>query len=105
METLTYVFVGLFLLFTLYAIILIAYRSYTGKLINFEFNDISFYLGFVAGLGVCALFMLMINESTPSAMDVYEGKTVLKVTYKDDVPVDSIVRFKEVDNKYYEFKR
>ena len=105
MESLVYLFVGMFILFTLYVIVLFAYKSYTGKLLNFEFSDISFYLGFDAAIGVCALFMLMINESTPSAMDVYRGKTVLEVTYEGDVPVDSIVKFKEVDKKLIEYER
>ena len=99
MENLVYISVGLFLLFTLYVIVLFAYKCYTGELLNFEFSSTSFYLGFDAALGVCALFMIMINESTPSAMDVYEGKTVLEVTYDGDVPVDSIVKFKEVNKK------
>ena len=30
-----------------------------------------------------------------TAMDVYEGKTTLKITYIDGVPVDSIVVFKD----------
>lgn len=30
----------------------------------------------------------------PSAIDVYRGKTVLKITYKDKVPIDSTVVWK-----------
>ena len=30
----------------------------------------------------------------PSAIDVYRGKTTLEITYKDKVPVDSIVVWK-----------
>ena len=30
----------------------------------------------------------------PTAMDVYQGKTTLEITYKNDVPVDSVVVFK-----------
>ena len=33
------------------------------------------------------------NKITP--MDVYQGKTTLEITYKDGVPVDSVVVFKE----------
>ena len=28
-------------------------------------------------------------------MDVYQGKTTLEVTYKDGIPVDSVVVFKD----------
>lgn len=31
----------------------------------------------------------------PSAMDVYQGKTTLKTTYVDSIPVDSVVVFKK----------
>lgn len=31
----------------------------------------------------------------PTAMDVYKGKTTLEITYRDSIPVDSIVVFKE----------
>ena len=32
---------------------------------------------------------------TPTAMDVYQGKTTLSITYEDGVPVDSTVVFKK----------
>lgn len=31
----------------------------------------------------------------PTALDVYQGKTTLEITYKDGVPVDSVVVFKK----------
>ena len=34
-------------------------------------------------------------KSKPSAMDVYQGKTTLKISYVDSVAVDSTVIFKE----------
>lgn len=34
------------------------------------------------------------TSGKPTAMDVYQGKTTLDITYKDDVPVDSVVVFK-----------
>lgn len=36
-----------------------------------------------------------IEKSIPTAMDVYRGNTTLEITYRDDVPVDSIVVFKQ----------
>lgn len=30
----------------------------------------------------------------PTAMDVYQGKTTLEITYKDGIPIDSVVVFK-----------
>ena len=31
---------------------------------------------------------------TPTAFDVYKGKTELQITYKETIPVDSVVVFK-----------
>lgn len=42
------------------------------------------------------------NRNTPAAMDVYQGKTTLEITYKDSVPIDSIVIFKDEFKKSIE---
>lgn len=34
-------------------------------------------------------------HSHPQAIDVYRGRTTLEITYKDSIPVDSVVVFKE----------
>lgn len=31
----------------------------------------------------------------PTAMNVYQGKTTLEITYRDSIPVDSVVVFKK----------
>lgn len=33
-------------------------------------------------------------ETQPTAMDVYQGKTTLEITYKDGVAIDSVVVYK-----------
>ena len=40
-------------------------------------------------------FIMSGTNNKPKAMDVYQGKTTLEITYKDGVPVDSIVVFKD----------
>lgn len=35
------------------------------------------------------------SKNYPTALDVYQGKTTLEITYRDSVPVDSVVVFKE----------
>ena len=45
----------------------------------------SFFLSFTS----CIL--LFIHLMRPTAIDVYEGKTTLEITYRDGVPVDSTV--------------
>lgn len=38
------------------------------------------------------LFILLVIEiNKPTAMDVYRGKTTLKITYKNNIPTDSVV--------------
>lgn len=48
---------------------------------------------------VVALFTIcvcgIIKIKTPQAIDVYRGKTTLEITYKDSIPIDSVVVFKE----------
>lgn len=34
-------------------------------------------------------------ETSPQAIDVYRGRTTLEITYKDSIPIDSVVVFKE----------
>lgn len=40
-------------------------------------------------------FMCYVLDDTPTAMDVYKGKTTLEITYRDNVAVDSVVVFKD----------
>ena len=35
-----------------------------------------------------------IQSFEPRAIDVYRGKTTLEITYKDSIPVDTVVVFK-----------
>ena len=45
-----------------------------------------------AAFAVASIYEAKI-ENTPSAMDVYRGRTHLEITYKDTVAVDSTVIF------------
>ena len=57
-------------------------------------KDLSFWVyvcGFIGGI----TFILFWNNDVPTSMDVYQGKTTLEVTYRNGVPVDSVVVFKE----------
>jgi hypothetical protein len=35
------------------------------------------------------------HKDNPTSLDVYQGKTTLEITYRDSIPVDSVVVFKE----------
>lgn len=62
----------------------------------FEWECSNTALGFIAGailmVGLCV--MLAGSDKTPTAMDVYQGKTTLKYTVVDSVKVDSTVVWK-----------
>ena len=47
-------------------------------------------------LGV--IFSLLVISKEPTAMDVYRGKTKLKITYKDGVAIDSTAVWKKINN-------
>lgn len=48
-------------------------------------------------LYIAGILNIIIYHATeaPSALDVYKGKTVLKITYEDKVPVDTVVIYKK----------
>ena len=61
-------------------------------------NDSAEYL-MLGGICILALFasLCVIVESiapSPTALDVYRGKTTLEITYRDSVAIDSTVVYK-----------
>ena len=56
---------------------------------------------YMLGVFLGTIFGIMISitvfaiKDTPSAMDVYQGKTTLEITYRDGVAIDSVVVFKD----------
>lgn len=42
----------------------------------------------------CAIAPYESNDK-PTALDVYQGKTTLEITYRDSIPVDSVVVYKK----------
>ena len=53
-----------------------------------------FFLGLMLASGIIGMSLLFYNRECPSAIDVYRGKTTLEITYKDGVPINSVVVFK-----------
>lgn len=45
-------------------------------------------------LNIIIAICLIINLRKPRAIDVYQGETTLEITYKDNVPIDSVVVWK-----------
>lgn len=44
-------------------------------------------------------FIIAYIDATPTALDVYKGKTELKITYESKVPVDTVVIYKKGNKK------
>ena len=63
--------------------------------------DTDFFAGILIGsilslLTVAIIKAIIPDESNnqPQAIDVYRGRTTLQITYKDSIPQDTIVVFK-----------
>jgi uncharacterized membrane protein YkgB len=55
-------------------------------------------IGGILGLIIPVVLLSLIVETTPTALDVYKGKTTLEITYKDSIPIDTVVVFKNKEN-------
>ena len=67
----------------------------TGVILRLDDKD-NCCIGLI-GCGITVIISLVIiatEADKPTALDVYQGKTTLEITYKDSIPVDSVVVFK-----------
>lgn len=55
----------------------------------------SIWCSIVSGCFLLFSVILHGTHESPTALDVYQNKTTLEITYKDGVPVDSVVVFKK----------
>ena len=66
-------------------------------IVLYAINEDNYGTTFLCTLAI-GVGALCINEglriTTPQAIDVYRGKTTLEITYKDSIPVDTVVVFK-----------
>ena len=63
-------------------------------LLSTECKDAAFLFGVIGAYILSGAVLMLSGDSKPTAMDVYQGKTTLEITYKDGVPTDSVVVFK-----------
>lgn len=79
--------------FVLFALFTLAFnpKEFMEVSIILIFGVICVLIGFFAGYRY--------NSRKLQAIDVYRGKTTLKITYQDSIPVDSVVVFKTINNK------
>lgn len=62
-------------------------------------------LNSILGLFLSIIFVIFIGSigyklgayNNPSALDVYRGNTTLQITYKDSIPIDSVVVWKNLN--------
>lgn len=57
-------------------------------------RGLAFSCGVIGAYFLSGGIMMYDESRKPTAMDVYKGKTTLEITYKDGLPVDSVVVFK-----------
>jgi hypothetical protein len=62
---------------------------------NKDSRSVSAFLLSVSVIMVFSVYLTYENRNAPTAIDVYRGKTTLEITYRDTIPVDSIVVFKD----------
>ena len=54
---------------------------------------IASFIRLIMAIIIFILFLIIISK--PTAMQVYQGKTTLEITYKNGVPIDSVVVYKD----------
>lgn len=59
-------------------------------------NDLvtAYILGLIGVNFISGSVLWLVVHKYPTAMDVYQGKTTLEITYKEGIAIDSIVVFK-----------
>lgn len=57
-------------------------------------SDNIIIIGLSFMLAFTALVLMIIYAQRPKAIDVYKGETTLEITYKDGMPIDSVVVWK-----------
>ena len=62
---------------------------------NLKQNSLCGLVGGILCVMVPILLIISYYYYEPKAIDVYRNKTTLEITYKDGIPVDSVVVFKD----------
>lgn len=81
-----------FILFSICALVITFIRT--------DSNFIGFWIGGTSAFAISLFVILIIYDCTPTAMDVYKGKTTLEYTVVDGVKVDSTVVWETRRNNY-----
>ena len=84
----------LFIIFILTAMILLLSVMCIIDIIKGNGFDSNFFVYTLFVYSFLVFLLLLSYVYKPSAIDVYRGKTTLEITYKDRVPIDSTVVWK-----------
>ena len=84
----------LFIIFILTAMILLLSVMCIIDIIKGNGFDSNFFIYTLFVYSFVGLLLLLSYVYKPKAIDVYRGKTTLEITYKDRVPIDSTVVWK-----------
>ena len=76
-------------------LILIFIISVSSTLASIDFDETKVSAIFFAIIGFISIIAIIIYINTPKPIDVYRNKTTLEITYKNYIPIDSVVVFKE----------
>ena len=55
----------------------------------------SYFYAVIISIILDGVLIIYNSKYDPTALDVYQGKTTLEITYRDSIHIDSIVVFKE----------
>lgn len=93
--TFIYIIIGAIVMCLFLLVIAVAIESHSLGLAS-SFVLLISIIAFIAGSAYLNLNeQKEIEKSIPTAMDVYRGNTTLEITYRDGVPVDSVIIFKQ----------
>lgn len=76
-------------------LILIFIISFSCAAASIDFDESIPSTLFFVIIGFISIIAITIYFNTPKPIDVYKNKTTLEITYKNDIPIDSVVVFKE----------
>lgn len=75
------------------SVIFIGFGIYIAFHYNMDFWEI--FIVFMSGVILQATISTLIESKQPKPIDVYRGKTTLKISYVDSIPQDTLVVWKE----------
>lgn len=80
---------SIFVIFLILGVILLVIGTLKDSTLTTAFSGVFISLAFYS------LMEYKEKRNNPTAIDVYRGKTTLQITYRDSIPVDTVVVFKK----------